>query len=60
MATRKQKDCLVRCERCGRFFPGWVDMDGDIYALGPSSDQCCNGDSLQEVKANVIDEFADS
>lgn len=56
----KQRDCIVQCEACGSFFPGWIDVDDNVYALGPPENQCCTGYSLREVKATGIDEFADS
>lgn len=56
--TEKQKDCLVKCEKCGRFLPGWIDRDGNHYALEPPNNQCCEGYGLREVEVNLPNEFA--
>lgn len=56
----KQRDRIVQCEACGKFFPGWIDGDDTVYALGLPENQCCGGSSLQEVKAVDIDAFANS
>lgn len=54
----KRKDCIVKCERCKKIFPGWIDGDGNSYPLGPSNNQCCEGYDLREVEVEVPDKFA--
>lgn len=56
--AENRKDCLLKCEKCERFLPGWIDGAGNHYALGPPNNQCCEGYGLQEVQVKVPDEFA--
>lgn len=52
-----KRDCIVKCEGCGRVFPGKIDAGGAIRALGTPDGRCCERYGLREVEDETPDGY---